>query len=834
LGADSLHGGLGNDYFIEESSADWVYENVDEGLDTVERRYETNLVLKDNVENLILASDVTTGNGNELDNTITGNTGDNTLGGWDGDDLLQGLAGDDALFGGNGSDRMTGDAGNDYLDGGAGIDQLEGGAGNDVYITDDSADVVTEGANAGTDQVQTTASYTLSANIENLFLMDGAGAIDGTGNALDNYLAGNDDNNVLNGMGGSDTMVAGGGDDLLIGGTGDDKYVFDATSGSDVVDNTGGGNDGVFFTNGVDRDRLSFGRDGDDLLIFVDAATTPSVRVTNHFLGGDAAIDYVQPDGGFMLTTAQINQIVAGGSTGGQYDQVIERTAAAEQLVGSAGKDLIKGLAGDDQLFGLACDDTLQGGDGDDYLAGGGGSGSGSGSGADRLEGGAGSDTLSGEDGTNILLGGAGDDSYVYGGGQDTIDNTDGGFDGVFFNDGITASQLGFSRDGNDLLITVDDNAGNTVRVTNHFLGGDYAIDYVQPASGSMLNTAAINALVGGGSGDPGTPGEPGNDSDYTTTVDGTAAGEQLLGTNGRDLIHGLGGNDTIFGFGGDDKFVGGDGDDYLSGGNGSFSGSGNDILIGGAGVDTLVGEDGNDLLLGGAGNDKYVWQAGSGSDVIDNTGGGTDWLFFNGVNRTRLSFHRSGDDLIVLVDGDEAQQVRVQNHFQGGDLAISYVQPSDGYAIPASQFGSLLTPLPAGFTAASFSSSMSAMSLASDAQVMAFGATDAANSVTDGTSSNVLLDKRGRLRAALWDWPGEPGSVDRVSHIRGMDGDTRFGHGVSVSREAQQLIEAMSRFNPVSGASEAHEDTTWGGATLTMSHVAEHPFNQRSTVSAL
>ncbi|WP_153021665.1 MULTISPECIES: calcium-binding protein [unclassified Rhodanobacter] len=833
LGADSLHGGLGNDYFIEESSADWVYENLDEGLDTVERRYETNLVLKDNVENLILASGVTTGNGNELDNTITGNTGDNTLGGWDGDDLLQGLAGDDALFGGNGSDRLTGDGGNDYLDGGAGIDQLEGGAGNDVYITDDSADIVTEDANAGTDQVQTTASYTLSANIENLFLMDGAGAIDGTGNALDNYLAGNDDSNVLNGMGGSDTMVAGGGDDLLIGGTGDDKYVFDATSGSDVVDNTGGGNDGVFFTNGVNRDRLSFGRDGDDLLIFVDAATAPSVRVTNHFLGGDAAIDYVQPDGGFMLTTAQINQIVAGGSTGGQYDQVIEGTAAAEQLVGSAGKDLIKGLAGDDQLFGLAGDDTLQGGDGDDYLAGGGGSGSGSG--ADRLEGGAGSDTLSAEDGTNMLLGGAGDDSYVYGGGQDTIDNTDGGFDGVFFNDGITASQLGFSRDGDDLLITVDDNASSTVRITNHFLGGDYAIDYVQPAGGSMLDTAAINALVGGDGGDPGTPGEPGNDSDYTTTVDGTAAGEQLLGTNGRDLIHGLGGNDTIFGFGGDDKFVGGDGDDYLSGGNGSFSGSGNDILIGGAGVDTLVGEDGNDLLLGGAGNDKYVWQADSGGDVIDNTGGGTDWLFFNGVNRARLSFHRSGDDLIVLVDGDEAQQVRVQNHFLGGDLAISYVQPSDGYAIPASQFGSLLTPLPAGFTAASFSpSSMSAMSLAPDAQAMAFGTNDAAYSVTDSTYSDVLLDKRGRLHAALWDWPSEQGSIHRESHVRSIDSVARFGEGVSVSREAQQLIEAMSRFNPVSGASESHEDSAWNGSTLMLSHVTDHPFKQRSTVSAL
>lgn len=828
LGADSLYGGLGDDYYIEESSADWVYEYADEGLDTVERRFETNLVLKNHVENLILASGIQTGNGNGLDNQITGNAGDNKLAGLDGDDVLIGLDGNDSMWGGNGEDRLYGGAGNDYLDGEAGVDYLEGGAGNDVYIVDDANDTVVEATNDGTDQVQATASYVLSDNIENLFLM-GGGDLDGTGNALDNYLAGNDGDNVLNGMAGNDTMVAGRGNDTLIGGTGDDKYVFDAESGSDIVDNTGGGNDGVFFTNGVIRDRLSFGRDGDDLLIFVDASNTPSVRVTNHFLGGDAAIDYVQPDGGFLLTTAQINQIVAGG---GQYDQVIEGTAAGEQLVGSAGKDLIKGLAGDDTLFGMAGNDTLQGGDGDDYLAGG--NGSGTGSGDDRLEGGAGNDTLAGEDGNDTLIGGSGDDQYVYGGGQDIIDNTGGGYDGLFFNDGITASQLGFTREGDDLLIKVSGDASKTVRVLNHFLGGDSAIDYVQPATGSMLDTAAINALVGGSSG--GTPpGEPGNDADYTKTITGTASGEQLVGTSGRDLIRGLAGNDTLFGMGGDDKLVGGDGDDYLSGGNGSFSGSGNDILVGGAGADTLVGEDGNDLLQGGTGDDNYIWQTGSGKDVIDNTGGGTDWLFFNGIVRTRLSFHRSADDLIILVDGDSNQQVRVQDHFKGGDLAISYVQPSDGYAIPASQFGSLLTPLPAGFTAASFSpSSMSAMSPVPDAQVMAFGAADAANLVTGGTSSDVLSDKRGRLHATLWDWPSEQGSGGRVSPIRGMDGDTRFGHGVGVSREAQQLIEAMSRFSPIYGISDAHEDTTWSGATLTMGHVTDHPFKQRSTVSAL
>ncbi|WP_313248355.1 calcium-binding protein [Stenotrophomonas acidaminiphila] len=697
--ADTLYGGEGNDYYVAVSASDRVYEYADEGIDTIERVFETNLVLDANVENLVLGAGITTGNGNGLDNTITGNAGDNTLGGWDGNDVLHGLDGNDNLFGGNGIDALYGGIGNDYLDGGAGVDHLEGGAGNDVYIVDDSNDVVVEAAGGGTDQVQTTASYTLSANIENLFLQ-GSAAVDGTGNALDNYIAGNGAANEIDGGGGNDTIVGGGGDDFLIGGTGDDKYVFDASSGSDVIDNSDGGFDGVFFTNGITRERLSFSRDGDDLLISIDASSTPAVRVLDHFLGGNAAIDYVQPDGGFYLPTSEINQIVAGGSTGGEYDQVIDGTAAGEQLAGSSGKDLIKGLAGDDQLFGMGGNDTLQGGDGDDYLAGG--SGNGAGSGNDRLEGGAGNDTLAGEDGNDTLIGGADDDSYVYTSGQDVIDNTGGGYDGLFFQNGITESQLAFSRTGDDLLITVDGNAGDTVRVTDHFLGGDYALDYLQPAMGSMLTTAQINAKIGGGGTPPGggsgTAPSQGNDTDYPSKKNGTAAGEQIVGTSGRDLISGLGGNDTLFGMGGDDKLVGGDGDDYLSGGNGSYTGSGNDILIGGNGNDTLVGEDGDDTMFGGVGDDQYVY--GGGSDVIDNSGGGTDWILFNSssksIDRTRLSFHQDGDDLLIRVDGDSSQQVRVYRHFDAsGNYAIDYVQPSDGYGISAASINTLLTPMP-------------------------------------------------------------------------------------------------------------------------------------------
>ena len=691
LGGDSLYGGSGDDLYIEESDADWVYESVGEGLDTVERRFETNLILKDNVENLVLATGIQTGNGNDLANLITGNAGDNRLAGLDGDDELLGLEGNDSMWGGGGSDRLIGADGNDYLDGSEGIDHLEGGAGNDVYITDDASDVVVEAASGGTDQVQTTASYTLSANIENLFLT-GDQAISGTGNALGNYLAGNTADNALSGMDGNDTLVGDAGSDSLIGGAGDDDYVVAVGSGTDVIDNTGGGFDGIFFEGTVTREQLSFSRDGDDLLISIDNNTTPAVRVTNHFLGGDAAIDFVQPGpaGSYYLTTAEINQIVAAGGGGGEYDQVIEGTVAGEQLVGSAGKDLVKGLAGDDTLFGMGGNDTLQGGDGADYLAGG--NGSGTGSGDDRLEGDAGNDTLRGEEGANILIGGANDDSYVYGGGQDTIDNIGGGYDGVFFENGITAAQLAFTRDGDDLVITVDGDANATVRVTDHFVGGDAAIDFVQPATGSLLDTAAINALVDDGGTPPG-----GGDDDYPSVVTGTAVGEQLLGTNGRDLIKGLGGNDQLFGFSGDDKLEGGDGNDYLSGGNGMASNTGNDILIGGAGVDQLVGEDGDDQMFGGLGDDKYVY--GGGADTIDNTGGGTDWLLFNSsaysVESSRITFHRDGDDLIVRVDGDTDKQVRVIKHFLGGDYALAYVQPLDGYAIPASNFNDLLVLQP-------------------------------------------------------------------------------------------------------------------------------------------
>lgn len=67
--------------------------------------------------------------------------------------------------------------------------------------------------------------------------MVGTGSTSGTGNSLDNIIAGNEGNNALYGLDGNDTLIGNGGNDLLDGGggadimasgTGNDAYVVDS------------------------------------------------------------------------------------------------------------------------------------------------------------------------------------------------------------------------------------------------------------------------------------------------------------------------------------------------------------------------------------------------------------------------------------------------------------------------------------------------------------------------------------------------------------------------------------------------------------------------------
>jgi Ca2+-binding RTX toxin-like protein len=347
-GADTLIGGAGNDSYYVDNTADIITELVSQGTDIV---FTTvTYTLTPNTENLTLqGTTAINGTGNELNNIITGNAADNVLTGGTGADTLIGGAGNDSYYVDNTEDRITenvnegtdivfstvtytltpntenltlqgttaingtgnelnniitGNTGNNVLTGGLGADTLIGGAGNDSYYVDNTADSITENANEGTDIVFSTVTYTLTTNVENLTLQ-GTTAIDGTGNDLNNIIAGNAAANVLTGGLGADT---------LIGGTGNDSYYVDNTADI-IIELVSQGTDSVFSA--------------------VTYTLTPNIE--NLTLTGATAID----------------------GTGNDLNNNITGNAADNVLTGGLGNDTLNGGAGADTLIGGFGNDTL-------------------------------------------------------------------------------------------------------------------------------------------------------------------------------------------------------------------------------------------------------------------------------------------------------------------------------------------------------------------------------------------------------------------------------------------------------------------------------------------
>jgi VCBS repeat-containing protein len=294
-GIDILRGGAGDDTYLIDNSSDVVTENANEGTDTVMSLITYTLGV--NVENLTLTgSSNLNGTGNALDNVIIGNSGNNNLIGGAGNDTLTGANGNDTLNGDDGNDRLNGNAGNDILNGGAGNDTLDGGTGNDImrggtgddtYAVDSASDIVTEIASEGTDTVNSSITYTLAANVENLTLT-GSGAINGTGNAQDNVITGNSGNNQLMSGAGNDVITGGFGADTLTGGIGNDTFSYlattdspggssvdvitDFTKGQDKIDLAAllGATDLVWGNQTATANGVWYGRTGSNTFIFAD------------------------------------------------------------------------------------------------------------------------------------------------------------------------------------------------------------------------------------------------------------------------------------------------------------------------------------------------------------------------------------------------------------------------------------------------------------------------------------------------------------------------------------------------------------------------------------
>jgi Ca2+-binding RTX toxin-like protein len=163
---------------------------------------------------------------------IQGTSGTDKINGTAGDDIINGLDGNDYIYGRDGNDTLDGGTGTDYVFGGEGDDIISGGDGNDFLYGGAINDQVIELEGEGTDKINSSITWDLnnSANVENLTLT-GNTAIDGTGNALNNHIIGNNAVNTLIGGDGDDWLMGRGGDDILIGGNGNDR--LDGGTGDD-------------------------------------------------------------------------------------------------------------------------------------------------------------------------------------------------------------------------------------------------------------------------------------------------------------------------------------------------------------------------------------------------------------------------------------------------------------------------------------------------------------------------------------------------------------------------------------------------------------------------
>ncbi|WP_431674067.1 M10 family metallopeptidase C-terminal domain-containing protein [Rhizobium leguminosarum] len=711
-GSDTMSGGTGDDIYVVDIATDLVIENANEGTDTVQTALSSHTI-GNNVENLTYTGSANfTGTGNALANTITGGAGNDILDGGAGNDTLIGGAGNDiyvvdnasdvvaenaaagtdtvrttlasytlgsdvenltyigttnfvgtgndldnVITGAAAADTLSGGAGHDTLNGGAGADTLTGGAGDDTYIVDNAGDSVAENAAAGTDTVRTTlTSYTLAANVENLAYI-GTGTFAGTGNALNNVLAG------------------GAGVDTLNGGMGDDTYVI--STGDIVIENA---------DEGIDTVQTNL------------TAYTLGVNVENLTYGGTAAF----------------------AGTGNALDNIIEGGVVADKLTGAGGNDTLIGGAGSDTMSGGTGDDIYvvdiatdlvieNANEGTDtvqtslaaysiaalinvenlsYT----GSANFTGTGnalANTITGGAGNDTLNGGAGSDTMIGGAGDDTYIVDNAGDSVaENAAAGTDTVRTAlasytldanvENLTYIGIGtaaFAGTGNDL-----DNVITGAAAADTLSGGD--------GNDTLNGGAGADTMIGGAGDDTYIVDNAGdsvaeNAAAGTDTVR-TALAAYTLGANVENLIYvgtaafvGTGnslantitggvGNDILNGGAGADSLIGGAGSDIyivddladvvteglnegtdlirtvlssyaLTGianvenlafiGSGDFIGTGNSLantIIGGAGNDLLDGGAGNDTLAGGAGNDIYVVDTAS-DVVIELASAGTD-----------------------------------------------------------------------------------------------------------------------------------------------------------------------------------------------------------------
>ena len=568
LGMGKIHGNGGNDTLDYQAYVAGVVVNLSTST-------ATGTMTVDGIETVLGGSGGDDITGNNLGNLLVGNNGADTV---------DGAGGVDTILGGGGADSLEGGGGNDLITGGAGSDDLLGGPGDDNYFFANAIGVenddIIELAGEGTDLIDfatlaTTVAVTLNldtgagTNGTRSFTVSPGQVEDIIGTSANDNLTGNAANNVLEGRNGNDTMLGLGGDDQLIGGLDNDRYRFALAAGGDTA---------------VITEHPSEGTDT------LDFSAINVVDPTMDF----ARVDLDEGVGGVSGRVAEYGS-----------DATRRVTASAslminfENIIGSAGNDVITGSDAANTIGGGLGNDEIHGADGNDTLDGG--------SGNDSLYGERNNDRLLGGTGTNHLEGGAHDDTYVYPAAAtatDTlVEEPATVIDGSSVVGGIDLINL------SALTAAVDLDLGST------------AAQIVNPGLSLTLTDL----------------GPPASSQSFENVLGSLTATNDLTGNNADNSL--TGGNVV-------DILSGGNGNDWLTGG------TGNDQLSGGADDDTLIRDVADTPnVSGGAGNDTLSFVSGGTLDL-------QFAAFLTGIevmdfNNQGVTFRANRTQLVAISDTD-------------------------------------------------------------------------------------------------------------------------------------------------------------------------------------
>ncbi len=462
-------------------------------------------------------------------------------------------------------------------------------------------------------------------------------------------VSGGAENNFIDGTEADDVFDGGAGDDVLSGMGGSDTYHFFNGGGHDeIIEAAEASGTDVLWMRDALVDDISVSFDGGDLTIAAgDDSVTIKDQLTPVGLFGSQAVPRIE-----VVRFADGQEVYADGL----------QDMAFRQLV-TGGDDVVNGSATGDRLFLSQDDDVLSGrGGADEYIR---------------------------EAGVS---------------GNDVIDDLGGTVGDRLVLKTENRSDVAFSRDGEDIVLTFPD--GSTTTLARQMAnGGLSAIEEIEFADGETLSAGEFAALINAVSG-----------SD--AVLQGTDAGETLTGTAASDTLDGKAGDDMLEGAAGSDLYIrrSGDGNDVIrdNGGSstietdrvsfedlaradvafrrkqsgdleietlatgeiltveGQFSGStttgieefiftdgtiravdlldapltgdpGDDVLTGTDDDDEIVGAKGDDTMDGLGGSDVYVISAGDGNDLIDDmaASGDINVLRLQGVNAADISVER-------------------------------------------------------------------------------------------------------------------------------------------------------------------------------------------------